>query len=82
VLRGLLIVVLVVGVAGFGLCSLCGGVMGVSMLFEAKQSSRDIAWLGFGFGAVGAVLAWLCWRGVRTLRKPADEATQQTPPSP
>jgi hypothetical protein len=79
-LRGLLIVVLVVGVAGFGLCSLCGGVMGVSMLFESKPSSRDIAWLGFGFGAVGALLAWLCWRGVRALRKPADAGGAPQPP--
>jgi hypothetical protein len=70
--RGLLLLVLGLGVAGFGICSLCGGVMGVGMFFEGKQSSRDIGWLALGLGAVGAVLAWLCWIGFRALRrKPA-----------
>jgi hypothetical protein len=67
--RGLLLIVLGLGVAGFGICSLCGGVMGVGMFFEDKQSSREIGWLAVGLGAVGAVLAWLCWIGIRALRK-------------
>ena len=46
--RGLLLIVLGLGVAGFGICSLCGGVMGVGMFFESKQSSRDIGWLALG----------------------------------
>jgi hypothetical protein len=72
--RGLLLIVLGLGVAGFGICSLCGGVMGVSALFEGKQSSRDIAWLAFGLSAVGVVLGWLCWVGIRALRrKPAAD---------
>jgi hypothetical protein len=82
VLRGLLLFVLVLGVAGFGICSFCGGVMGVSMLLESKQSSRDMAWLGFGFGAVGAVLAWLCWRGVRALRTPPSASSDAAAPPP
>jgi len=76
--RGLLLVVLALGVAGFGVCSLCGGIFGVSMLLDAKASTRDLAWLGFGFTAVGAVLAWLCWLGFRGLRK----ATASHPPRP
>jgi len=72
--RGLLLIVLGLGVAGFGICSLCGGVMGVASFAEGKQSSRDIAWLAFGMSAVGVVLAWLCWIGIRALRRqpPAD----------
>jgi hypothetical protein len=62
--RGLLLIVLGLGVAGFGICSLCGGVMGVSALFEGKQSSREI-----GLSAVGVVLGWLCWIGIRALRR-------------
>jgi hypothetical protein len=72
--RGLLLIVLGLGVAGFGICSLCGGVMGVSALFEGKQSSREIAWLAFGLSAVGVVLGWLCWIGIRALRiKPSAD---------
>jgi hypothetical protein len=67
--RGLLLLVLGLGVAGFGICSLCGGVMGISALSEGRQSSRDIAWLAFGLSAVGVVLGWLCWIGIRALRK-------------
>jgi hypothetical protein len=67
--RGLLLIVLGLGVAGFGVCALCGGVMGVSAFFEGKQSSRDIGWLALGLSAVGAVLGWLCWIGIRALRK-------------
>jgi len=72
VVRGLLLIVLGLGVAGFGICSLCGGVMGVSAFLEGKQSSRDIGWLAFGMSAVGILLAWVCWIGIRALRKPAD----------
>jgi hypothetical protein len=67
--RGLLLIALGLGVAGFGICSLCGGVMGAAFLFEDKQCSREIAWLVFGLSAVGAVLAWLSWIGIRALRR-------------
>lgn len=67
--RGLLLIVLGLGVAGFGICALCGGVTGVSMFFEGKQSSRDIGWFVLGMSAAGLVLAWLCWLGIRGLRK-------------
>ena len=79
--RGLLLIVLGLGVAGFGICSLCGGVMGVSMFAEGKQSSREIAWLAFGLSAVGVVLAWLCWIGLRALRrKPLADNSPILPP--
>jgi hypothetical protein len=67
--RGLLLVVLALGVAGFGVCSLCGGVFGVASLFESKPSARELAWIGFGFAVVAGVLAWVCWLGFRGLRK-------------
>lgn len=79
--RGLLLIVLGLGVAGFGICALCGGVMGVAAFAEGKQSSRDIAWLAFGLGAVGAVLGWLCWLGFRALRnKPPADGSGALPP--
>ena len=34
--RGLLLIVLGLGVAGFGICSLCGGVMGVAMFVRGQ----------------------------------------------
>lgn len=79
--RGLLLVVLGLGVAGFGICSLCGGVMGVAMFAESKQSSRDIGWLALGMSAVGVVLGWLCWIGIRALRKkPLADGSNVPPP--
>ncbi len=66
-LRKLLLFLLMLGVAGFGVCSLCGGVMGISFLTEARASSRDAAWLAFGLSALGAALVWLCWFGIRKL---------------
>jgi hypothetical protein len=79
--RGLLLIVLGLGVAGFGICSLCGGVMGVGMFFEGKQSSRDIGWFVVGVSAVGLVLAWVCWLGIRGLRKqPLADGNNVQPP--
>ncbi len=67
--RRLLLVLLALAVGGFGICALCGGVMGLSMLTEGRQSSRDIAWICFGFAAVGAVIAWLAALGFRRLKR-------------
>jgi len=79
--RGLLLIVLGLGVAGFGICSLCGGVMGVGMFVEGKQSSREIAWLAFGLSAFGVLLTWLCWIGIRALRKrPFADGSPPLPP--
>jgi hypothetical protein len=71
-LRGLLLLVLGLGVAGFGVCSLCGGVIGISALTEGRRSSLDAAWLAFGCSALGALVAWLCWLGFRAVRRPAS----------
>jgi hypothetical protein len=71
--RRLLLVLLCLAMAGFGLCSLCGGVIGVSTLSEGKKSSTDIAWLAFGCAAAGALITWACWRGVKALSKPRPE---------
>jgi len=67
--RTLGLVVLALAVAGFGVCSLCGGVMGLSMLSESKSSSHDIAWFAFGCSALGVLLGGLCWWGFRSLRR-------------
>jgi hypothetical protein len=66
-MRGLLLVVLGLAVAGFGVCSLCGGVMGLATLTENTRSSRDIAWLAFGCSAIGAVIAVAAFFGFRAL---------------
>jgi hypothetical protein len=71
--RRILLVVLCLAMAGFGLCSLCGGVIGVSALTETNKSSGDIAWLAFGCAALGALITWACWRGVKALSKPRQE---------
>jgi hypothetical protein len=68
-LRKLLLVLLMLGVAGFGLCTLCGGVMGVSMLTESRASDRDYAWFAFAMAALGGVLTWLCWLGCKAVLK-------------
>jgi hypothetical protein len=75
IVRGLLLLVLGVGVAGFGLCSLCGGVMGIATMTESTKNSMDYAMLMFGFAGVGAGLTWLCWWGFRKVRaRPAPTA--------
>lgn len=67
--RALAIIVLGLGVAGFGLCSLCGGVMGVASLTDKGRMSGDIALTAFGFSAVGALITWLCWWGMKRVRR-------------
>lgn len=71
--RGVLLVVLALAMGGFGICALCGGVMGVQFLAEGRASSRDWAWFAFGCSAAGAVIVWLCWRGFRALRRAGRE---------
>jgi hypothetical protein len=80
--RGLLLVVLALGVAGFGVCSLCGGVFGVTSLFETKASARELAWLGFGFAAFGAFMTWICWIAFRGLRKATQQPSGPETPGP
>lgn len=70
--RGLVLVVLALAMAGFGICSLCGGVMTISFFNESRASSHDAAWLALGLSCLGAGLAWLCWRLFRKLRQPAE----------
>ncbi len=78
--RALLIIVLGMGVAGFGLCSLCSGIYGLS-----NKSAREF----LGLSLLTAVLTVLCWVGVRKVHrrmvKPADAPTQKPaglPPAP
>lgn len=84
--RALVIIVLGLGVAGFGLCSLCGGVMGISTLNDKGRMSSDIAMTAFGFSAVGGLLTWLCWWGIKRVRQgarpAAPDATSAVSPSP
>ena len=67
--RGLLLVVLGLAVAGFGVCALCGGVMGLSMLTESRASSRDIAWTAFVLSAIGAAIAVGAGYAFRAVRR-------------
>ena len=68
--RSLVLVVLALAMAGFGICSLCGGAIGIASLTEGRSSSRDTAWLAFGLSGLGALIAWGCWRGIKALREP------------
>lgn len=69
IVRGLMLVVLSVGMAGFGLCALLAGAMGVSTLMENTKDSGDWAYLIFAFAGVGALLCGLCWLGFRKVRR-------------
>ena len=71
ILRGLVLLVLGVGVAGFGLCSLLAGAMGVATLMENTQGSGDWASVIFVCAGIGAALAGLCWWGFRKVRAKA-----------
>lgn len=54
------LILLWLGVAGFGLMTLCSG----AFLSIAPEVAVPL-------GLVGALLAWACWRGARALRQPA-----------
>lgn len=71
-MRILALVLLWLGVAGFGLMTLCSGVF-VSM---APAIALPV-------GLVVALLTWACWKGTRLLRQqqPA-EPPASTPPQP
>lgn len=82
-LRGLVLVVLGLGVAGFGLCSLCGGVMGMSFLLGSSARERGYAPTAFFFFVGAGLLAALCFWGFRKLRwKGQAEAATPVPPAP
>ena len=70
VFRSLVLVLLVLAMAGFGLCSLWGGAMGISSLLEGPGGSRDVVWLIFGLSGLGVLMCWGCWLGIQALREP------------
>ena len=86
--RALTIIVLGLAVVGFGICSLCGGVIGVNAFMSNKRSDADIGWLAFGLSALGVLLTWLSWWGLRKLRTRRDDTDVATtiiaahPPEP
>ena len=67
--RGLTLALLALAMGGFGICSLCGGVMGIQFLTEGRASTRDLAWFAFGCAAAGLVIVWLCWRAFKAVRR-------------
>ncbi len=70
--RALLLVFLALAMAGFGICSLCGGVMWVSELGNNRNS--DLKWTIFILTAIGAGIAVLCGWGLRKLmQRPPSE---------
>jgi hypothetical protein len=73
--RTLGLVVLALAMAGFGICSLCGGVIGISSLSDGQHNGGDIASLAFTCAAVGVVITVLCAWAFRALkrRKSSDE---------
>ena len=84
--RGLVLVVLCLGVAGFGLCSLCGGVMGVSFLLGSSAKDRGQAPVAFFFFVGAGLIAALCFWGFRKLgrnpkRGSADAGEASPPPA-
>lgn len=75
--RALLLIVLGLGVAGFGLCSLCSGIYGLS-----SKSAREF----LGLSLLTAVLTVLCWVGLRKVHrrmvKPTADKPSALPPPP
>ncbi len=70
--RAIVLVVLALAMAGFGICSLCGGAMTISFLSEGRATSRDAAWTALIMSAIGAAITWCCWWLFRKLRKPPE----------
>jgi hypothetical protein len=77
--RALIIVVLALAVVGFGICSLCGGVIGVNALMSGKRNEVDTAWLAFGLSSLGVLMAGLSWWGLRKLRRPSGPPPSDGP---
>lgn len=72
-MRTLVLVLLWLGVAGFGLMTLCSGVF--------LPMAPAIA---LPFGLIAAALGWVCWAKVRALsrRDPPDQVPETPPAQP
>jgi NhaP-type Na+/H+ or K+/H+ antiporter len=79
--RALTIIVLGLAVVGFGICSLCGGVIGVNAFMSNKRSDADIGWLAFGLSGLGVLLTWLSWWGLRKMRIRRDDPVVEATPA-
>ena len=77
--RNFLIVLLALGIAGFGGCSFCGGMMGIGFLGVEGIGFNDLASMAFMFAVLGAGMAWWCWWGLRQVlrRGKPDEAPRE-----
>lgn len=67
-MRTFVLILLWLGVAGFGLMTLCSGVF-VPM----------VPAIALPFGLVAGALAWACWRGARRQHRRADAEPPQGP---
>lgn len=72
-MRILGLILLWLGVAGFGLMTLCSGVM-----------VREIPAFALPFGLLTAALVWACWRGIKRLNRSGAEPgpTREEPGPP
>ena len=72
-MRTLVLVFLWLGVAGFGLMTLCSGV------FLAMAPA-----IALPFGLIAAALGWVCWAKARALsrREPTDQDPATPPAQP
>jgi len=70
-MRILALLFLWLGVAGFGLATLCSGIFLPMM-----------AQVALPVGLVSGALTWLCWRGVRSLRRRVPPTAAAAPGSP
>ena len=70
-MRTLILVLLWLGVAGFGLMTLCSGVF-----------VTEVPAIALPFGLVEAALAWACWSKIRSMGRQAPADVDHTPPQP
>ncbi|MDO9314890.1 MAG: hypothetical protein Q7T97_10140 [Burkholderiaceae bacterium] len=68
-MRTFVLILLWLGVGGFGLMTLCSGIF-----------STSVPQIALPFGLIAGGLTWACWRGVQRRQKPPPAKDGSPPP--